>query len=312
LQRRHLVLVHQHEAQDVADFHAIASRIRAKASDIGVFVVENDRLMASTRREAAKAPTLVMSPGPLDQFRPLRGTVYAGRPMSKLVELQRLKDGGIPVPDFQALGRGERPSPARFGDVVIIKPAFDMASMGRDVHLSRTKMASGDYPRHWPANHPGRREPMIAQRFIDTGPYPSHYRVITLFSEVLFARRCTSTRPRAPLDGPQDMLWRSVVQPDYGHRDYVIARDEDVLDLARRTYAAMPDIPLQGIDIIREVGTGRLFVLEINPGGNTWLFSSIFAAGAKKDLGMDDLSVPFQSWEVAADALIRKTREEAS
>jgi hypothetical protein len=29
----------------------------------------------------------------------------------------------------------------------------------------------------------------------------------------------------------------------------------------------MPEIPLQGIDIIREAGSGRLFVLEANPGG---------------------------------------------
>ena len=47
----------------------------------------------------------------------------------------------------------------------------------------------------------------------------------------------------------------------------------DILELARRAYLALPEIALQGIDIIREAGSGKLYLLEANPGGNTWIFS---------------------------------------
>ena len=50
-------------------------------------------------------------------------------------------------------------------------------------------------------------------------------------------------------------------------------RDADILELARRAYSTLPEIPLQGLDIVREAETGGLFVLEANPGGNTWIFS---------------------------------------
>jgi hypothetical protein len=36
MKRRHLVMVHQDGAQDVADFHAIAGRVRTTAPDIEV------------------------------------------------------------------------------------------------------------------------------------------------------------------------------------------------------------------------------------------------------------------------------------
>jgi hypothetical protein len=309
---RHLILVHQEVAQDVADFHAIAQRVRAMAIDIDVFVVENDRPMATTRRKAAEAPSLVFSPGPLGRFRPLRGTIYAGRPMPKLTEMTRLRDGGIPVPDFAEVRPGQLPLREVLGDVVIVKPGHALASLGRDMYLSRVEDVTGEHPAYWPPGAPGRRQPMIAQRFIDTGVFPAHYRCVTLFGAILFARLCTSRTPRAPLDSPRADLARSVFMPGIEDRTYEISREPDVLALATRTYHALPDIPLQGVDIIREASTGRLFVLEINPGGNTWLFSSAFSAGAKRDLGMDDLSVPFNSWDVAADILVRKTLEQAA
>jgi hypothetical protein len=44
--------------------------------------------------------------------------------------------------------------------------------------------------------------------------------------------------------------------------------------LAVRAAAGFPDIPFLGVDVVREHETGRLFVLETNPNGYTWLFSS--------------------------------------
>ena len=67
--------------------------------------------------------------------------------------------------------------------------------------------------------------------------------------------------------------------------------DADILALARRAHAALPEIALQGIDIIREAGSGKLFVLEANPGGNTWIFSKgAMTERLKKVLGVDRLT----------------------
>jgi len=50
--------------------------------------------------------------------------------------------------------------------------------------------------------------------------------------------------------------------------------DPDILAFAQHMSSALPDIPLQGLDIIKEVSTNRPFALESNPGGNSWRFSS--------------------------------------
>jgi hypothetical protein len=46
-----------------------------------------------------------------------------------------------------------------------------------------------------------------------------------------------------------------------------------------------------GFDIIREVQSGKLYVLEANPGGNTWIFSKgDMTAQLKVALGAEQLT----------------------
>jgi len=87
--------------------------------------------------------------------------------------------------------------------------------------------------------------------------------------------------------------------------------EDDVLALARAAYEAIPEVPFQGCDIIRETNTGVLYVLEVNPGGNTWAFSNAFAARMTQALGGYDIKQQFNAFETIADALIEKTRSEA-
>ena len=103
-------------------------------------------------------------------------------------------------------------------------------------------------------------------------------------------------------------------------KQYHFSDDADVLDLARRAYAAMPYIPLQGVDIVRHAASGRLFVLEINAGGNTWHFSSLYMEQRRKSRPREEQSpqitreeriAQFGAWDVAARVLIKKTQEEA-
>ena len=45
-------------------------------------------------------------------------------------------------------------------------------------------------------------------------------------------------------------------------------REPDILALAAAAYEAMPEGALQACDILR-AKTGELYLLEVNPGGNT-------------------------------------------
>jgi hypothetical protein len=309
---RHLILVHQPVMQDVGDFLAIADRVRAVAPDVEPFVVENGSLNAVTRRKAATRPTLIFSPGPLDRFRPERGTVYCGRSMSKLDEWTALRAGGAPVPDFEVLTPQTRVDPARFGDYVVVKPTYSLSSYAQGITVKRSRDVRYRRPWEYPQDHPGRFGPMAVQRLIDTGPQRTFYRVLTLFGRVLMASRQDST---VPLPSVADCASPAAykIKPDFDLGGLLrFTHEEDVLSFASLHARAMPEIPLQAMDVIRDATTGELFVLEINPGGNTWSFSRPQAAGARQHVGVDDLSLEFDSWRVAAEALIERTRAEAT
>jgi len=86
--------------------------------------------------------------------------------------------------------------------------------------------------------------------------------------------------------------------------------DKDILALAARIYEAVPEVPVQGCDIVREARTGKLFVLEANLGGNTWGLSSPSGREAQGRSGLDYYS-QFDALDVVADELIKRTRAEA-
>lgn len=305
---RNLVLVHSEGWQDIADFHAIKLRVEAIAPDVEVFVASNDIRSSVTRKRAGERPTLVFSPIRLMAFGPVRGKVYAGAHMSKLIEMRRLAEAGLPVPRFEAIRPETKLSEADFGRYVVIKPSYELASWGQGVELHRTAEVRYRPPEDYPADHPGRHGPMVAQRFIDCGR-PMTCRVLTLFGETIFTYCRQSTRPLA-LDPAQSVYAQSDFMPSPPDRVSYIARDADMLALAARAYRAMPEAALQACDILRDVD-GGLHLLEINPGGGTWMLSSPLAAGYRAALEIDDLAAPFDAFNVIARALVARTRAEA-
>ena len=112
----------------------------------------------------------------------------------------------------------------------------------------------------------------IVQRLVHTGDYPYSYRATTLLGELLSLERFGSRRSTPSLDASDHEIETADFAPK-PDRDYRLVDDEDVLTLARRTAACFPALPLLGIDILRDT-KGRLYVIEINAGGNTWHFSS--------------------------------------
>lgn len=305
----HLVLVHSPGWQDMADFHKIARHVEQLAPEIRVYIVANNSKNVVTRKQAATNPTLIVSPLALKTFRPLRGRVFAGTAMSKLEEMRRLRDAGLPVPDFEEIRPGLSLSQERFGPLTIVKPSYAFASWGQDLKLTPTAEVRYQPPESFPEWHHGRKAPMIAQTFINTGRAMS-CRVLTLFGEPIFTYCRQSTRP-VNLDGRDG---------GYASEDYLpmpetstasIVKDPDMLALARAAYAAIPEAPLQGCDILRDAA-GALHILEVNPGGGTWAFSNSNTQGYRDRLGVADLTEAFDAFRACARVLVDKTRRMAA
>jgi hypothetical protein len=134
-------------------------------------------------------------------------------------------------------------------------------------------------------------------------------RVLTLFGVPLFTYHRESTKPLA-LDPTRKSFEQADFMPTPPDRTAYVTRDPAMLALAASAYRAMPDVAFQACDILREK-TGYLYLLEINPGGGTWMFSSPSAAGYKAALGIDDLTSEFDAFRTCARVLVERTRAEA-
>jgi hypothetical protein len=145
------------------------------------------------------------------------------------------------------------------------------------------------------------------QQYIHTGPKPSEWRVLTLFGEPLYCLKSTSRDGEIDLSAPDGILETTgLVAPTGAYRLRDLTKDPEVLDLARRVHAACPDVPLKGIDMVREEKSGKLYVLEFNPGGNTWHFSS--PAGHRTRVQVGDLftAKPEEREEAGRLALVQQ------
>jgi len=306
---RNLILVHTTGWQDRRDLETIKALVESMAPDIEVFVVENDIPSSYSRKQAASRPTLVFSPLSLLHFKPARGKIYAGAPMSKLDEMRSLAAGGMPVPHFELLTPDTALDESLYGPLTISKPSYALATFGQGVELFRTRSVRYRKPEEFPDWHPGRRAPMIAQRFIDCGR-PMTCRVLTFFGEPIFSYCREAMLPMA-LSLDKEVFEQSEYMPAPPLRRAFIVRDADIFALAAAAYQAMPQIALQACDILREKDTGQLYLLEINPGGGTWMFSSQHSHGYKEVLGIDDLAAPFDAFGTIARLLVERTRREA-
>jgi hypothetical protein len=291
-----LVIVHTPGCQALSDFEAIKSIIAARAPDVEVFILANRARHSVSRKWAARRRTLVFSPVPIEGFSPLRGRVYACRRLGKVEEIRRITDAGLRVPESVMITPGMRLDPDSWGPFAVVKPTE--GRQGRDVRLVRTCDVQ------WTGS------PTIAQRFIDTGPYARHHRVTTVFGRAVFSMISTNLDPRPPLDRDCDRPGGLPIASNAGRRQVDVNSDPDVIAFAREISRFFPEIPVLGIDMIREAGTGLLYGLEVNSAGFTWHLSSDYARPLREKYGLD-LYGQFGALEVIAEALIEVTRREA-
>jgi glutathione synthase/RimK-type ligase-like ATP-grasp enzyme len=236
-----------------------------------------------------------------------------GRRIAKLEQLRKFAGVGLDVPATVDYQFGRPLARGFWGEHVILKPtAPGTMSNGRFTFLLRTERVADVAPRLFPADHPIRKAPVLVQKFIDTGEYPESFRVLTLFGEPLYCMTFRQRLPRAPLSSSDEELLATPIASNAGD-DYLhkLVDDAEVLAFARRAATAMPAIPLQGLDIIREAATGKLFVLENNSGGNTWHFSSQISQTGLQRIPREDRIAQFGAWDIAAKVLAERALKEA-
>jgi hypothetical protein len=313
---RHLIVAYRPGWQSLEDLNTIAHHVADLDPTIRTFIVPTTSFSHITRREAAKRPTFVVSNGRMLAFRPMRGKVYQGWPIEKMEEVRRLAKAGVPVPRTEILTADTKLDPADWGEFVILKPTdIGTSSHGLGIQLMRTERVRYIPPQDYPNDHPGRLGPMIVQQYINTGDKVSAYRVMTYFGEPLSATYHAMRTEKVKLTASNDEIEKApiAIQTAGTDRDRAFVSDPEIIDLARRAHDALPEIPLKGCDILRDEATGKLYVLELNAGGNTWHFSSqFFAETRRKDPEhAAQRRRQFDAIRLAARILVNRTIDEA-
>ena len=308
--RRSLVLVAKRSQNHLPDFVRMSRYIRTIAPDVRPVVVA-DRPYNALRPSLWLRPTLVFSPVLLRKVRLIRGRIFHGISLSKSEEYARLETCGIPVPRWALLTEHQHPNLDGFGNYVVSKP--DRGGRGAEVKIrKKTRVRWKPIERTLPR----RCSDLVVQEFIYTGPWPISYRVTTLFGKALWSWMAEADHARRPLkgadvfaDGPEGG-GMSIVSTGSGCR-FSLSYDAEVIALAERAHAAFPDIPLIGVDIIREQPGGRLYVIEVNSCGQTWHFNSPTGRAIQEQFAFD-LESQFDGLRKASHILIDHTRRLAA
>jgi hypothetical protein len=313
--KTNLVLVLNNKRYNPQDFINIGARVARKANDIEVFAVTAGSPPSILDSAAWQRPTLTVAFSTGGAFSPVRGPLLIGRRIEKLDQSEALKRAGVSVPLVQPFEPGMKLHRDLWGDFVLLKPApLEASSHGEGIQLFRSsrleKMTLADFPEQ----HPVHKQQMMVQKFIDTGEYPCKYRALTLCGEPLYIQHHTLNIARPGLGANDQVLAGAIVATGGGERTYRHLEYPEVFTFAKRMAAVFPDVPLLGCDVIKDVNTGELYGIEVNPNGNVWHFSSPMWAERRKLLPdvVNAMHSQYGAFDVAADALIQATRQRAA
>jgi len=305
---RNLLIVHEPLGQGLSDWLSVKQRIEEKAPDIEVRIATNGAPNSVTRRWQKSRPSLVFSPHELIGYRPNGGRVYAGQRFSKLEQIELLSRQGLPVPITATLTRDLIVDAARWGRYVVAKPL--RGSKGQGVYLVQTTDLSTRYAEL--ALNDTRT--MVIQPYIEHSEngHPTEYRVLTLFGRVLYSARNSWAIVRPPLEeiaaNPNGIIASN--DKHFGRRR-MVWNDPEIIALGEQAASAFPECPVLGVDVVRDAETNKLYVMEVNPTGRVWHFSSPLAMNFFTAEHRADLYAQFGALDRIAQLLIEKTRKEA-
>ena len=236
--------------------------------------VFKDRRHLLRRHWLARRPSLFFAARPFRRFGPVRGRVFSGVALTKSEEYRRLEEAGLRIPRTALLTEHQRPDLSDFGPYVVVKP--EVGARGATVRIVRKGRVRWEAPAFESKVYEGSPN-LLVQEFIYTGQWPTSYRVQTLFGEALACVRIRANQDRKPLLGrfafKESGGGISIVASSKGC-GLSLCDDEELIDIAERVHALFPECAQLGIDLIRDVPSGEVYVLEVNSRGGTWMLST--------------------------------------
>ncbi|QDD11713.1 hypothetical protein [Candidatus Methylopumilus rimovensis] len=292
-------------SESIDDFHQIARRAHRLDPSIAVIPIAEHLHSSLIPQSLLNLPMLVIflvNP-PQKEFA-LAGKMAVKR-MTKLEEYEHFKKHNIPCLPIEAFTWGMTLDKSIYGDWVVLKPQ-NIQSTGKDVNMVPTDLIPSLTLEDFPADHLIRRDQYYVQKFVKTGEKPSHYRVLVFCGEVLYSSGSTHFSIYPSFQSNLDLLLSTSITANFnGKREIYFTKSNQLIDLALKTAKSFDNLPIFGIDIISDGLTNKLYVLEVNSGGNVWHFSSEIGKGLRRDLGGRKIMVSqYGAWDKAAKALI--------
>lgn len=268
-----LGLVAQLGHTTVDDLQVVAAAARERDPRVHACVFK-DRPGRFRRRRLAGRPSMFFAARPFIQFKPVRGRAFVGVGLTKSEEYRRLAEAGFRIPRTRVLTEHERPDISDLGPYVVVKP--DTGARGATVKIVRSDRVRWKPP-EFESDVYEASPNLLVQEFIYTGPWPISYRVQTLFGEALVCVRVAADHGRPPLPD------RYAFAEAGGGRTIVASSqrcsirlwdDDELVDIAQRAHALFPECANLGVDLVREVPSGDVYILEVNARGGSWLLST--------------------------------------
>lgn len=306
-------MVAQPEYMATDDLLIIRDRIRQFAPDVHPMVVGRGDRAALIESTWWKRPALTVSFGPVGSFRPIRGKVMFNHSISKLEQYRLMTAASLPTPRTAAFHFGMALPCEEWGAYCVLKPAdLDVSSSGRGLYLFRSRRLSTLRREDLARDHLAASQPMIVQSFIDTGPRFRVYRCLTLFGEVIYQNLAEAPEAHPPLESDDETVEAILPEPPRTRTSPQIDTDPAVMAFAGTIQSAFPEVPLLGCDIVKEMATNRLYAIEVNAGGNVWHLSSPRTRSSRSITKIQSYLKTFNSYDRAANALIRAARRHAA
>ncbi len=303
---RGLIIVFRDESAQ--DFKDISKRLTKLDPTIKVLGFGNKIDSSKIPRGFFEIPHLVIylvNPPPVnfEHYSPKLAVKY----LDKVQENLLLKEKSINYLALENFNWGMTLDREIFGDWVVIKPA-NKTSTGRDINLIRRDEIPILKLNDFPSDHLIHQDEYLVQKFIYCGDRPTHFRVTIFLGKILFSSRAISRNSYPSKNSSlQERLRTSIASNFREYRTTELYIDIEVNQFALSVAKNFQDLPLLGIDILRNNDNQKLYVLELNSGGNTWHFSSESGKGYRFDLGGRNLMIKqYDAWDQAAMALLEK------
>jgi len=303
-----LVLMHMPGFQHIGDFLTVRNMMIGIAPEIRIFIASaidgTIQLPNGALETINSLPTLIFSPVPLDLPDQFRGTRLIAQSKTKMEEYELLARENLPFPKSKYISTLADLDDLDLGERFVIKP--NKGKQGKDVILV-TAAACKDIVR---SRFGENNLDLIAQKAINTGPKPTNHRVFSVLGEVIYCLKNESSA----VDVEQSIAkanFAPFAANSRSDRLMELVNDQEVIELAERIHRLFPMMPVLAHDIVRDIDTQALYVMELNSGGWTWHLSSDFGSRSRMQFKLDYYG-QFNALEKITRALARFTIAHAS